>query len=778
LTFTPDNPLPGSTLVNVRAYYNKFYDQAGNRGYTNYYYSFTTEAAFDTSSPVITMISPSDGAMDIGVNTPVVLEFSESLNASSVNNTNFKLYANGAIISPNVTRSSDNKTVTLRGTWPAGTSISVIATDDIKDLSDNALSDYVSLFTTSVVDSDNARPSVSRLYPNSGATNVPNNTTIVMYTSEAMNESTLAEAFHVAENGILVEGTLNLSASGQAIEFTPDNAFAEGALVHVYLSTGAEDDSGNLINNYQGQFTVATTATTVGVRPNPSTYIPTNGAIDVVLNPRLQVLFNQDMDADFINDSLIVLRDTDGDVISTTVSLGDDNRTVTIEPNALLAADTYHYVSLSGNIYDLDGDRQYYSRSYSFTTGIDAVEDLQQPVIVAMTPSTGMDNVPLNPRYHVLFDEPINPLSFTLAENMSVSFSSDNKEIFYLRYSPLVAGTQYTETIAGIEDNAGNEVVSHSETFVTGDTPDVVSPNYATYTPAYNSTVAVNSSVTWTMNEAIDPISVNTNNVYVQDTNNSWTRVAGSVSLANDGKTIQWLPNENFDVGRRYYAYLGGVTDISGNSNSSNSFYFNSSLAVDDVAPSVVNTSVADGAVGIATNSRLHIQFNEAVNNLSFENVTITANDVVQAVSYSLDSSKTLLTLTPLTLLPANTELILTVSGVNDLASNTQILEHSVRFTTTAGVDVQAGSMVSHSPAANAVDVPLNAMITIDINEAVAPTSLNGSTVRIYNQTEARNIDGEISLSDDGKRVQFSPEGGLTAGHQYRALISYSPYML
>ncbi|MEW6996044.1 Ig-like domain-containing protein, partial [Colwelliaceae bacterium MEBiC 14330] len=39
-------------------------------------------------------------------------------------------------------------------------------------------------------------------------------------------------------------------------------------------------------------------------------------------------------------------------------------------------------------------------------------------------------------------------------------------------------------------------------------------------------------------------------------------------------------------------------------------------------------------------------------------------------------------------------------------------------------------------------------------------------------------IDGEISLSDDGKRVQFSPEGGLTAGHQYRALISYSPYML
>ena len=212
-----------------------FRDQAGNTGY-NRTYSFTTEAVFDTQAPLVTMISPEDGAMDIGINTPIVLEFNESLNSSTLNNTNFKLYSNGTIISPMVYDSIDGKTVTLRGTWPAGQSISIIATDNIKDLSGNRLNNYVSLFTTASVNIDTTRPSVTEnVYPASGATKVPSDTGIVIYTSEPMNESTLAEAFHVTENGVIVQGTLILSASGQAIEFTPDEPFADGALVNVYF---------------------------------------------------------------------------------------------------------------------------------------------------------------------------------------------------------------------------------------------------------------------------------------------------------------------------------------------------------------------------------------------------------------------------------------------------------------------------------------------------------------------------------------------------------------
>ena len=247
-------------------------------------------------------------------------------------------------------------------------------------------------------------------------------------------------------------------------------------LLMCILDTGAQDTSGNMLTSYQGHFTVATPLTTAGISPTPTTYVPSNGSTDVVLNPKLHVLFDQDMDTDYINDSLIVLRDNTGTVISTTVSLAADNRTVTIVPTTLLSADTYYYVSLSSNIYDTDGDRQANSHEFNFTTAVIGVEDLQQPVVVVMTPKTGMVNVPLNPRYHVKFDEPINRLTFAPLEAVNVSFAANDTEVIYSRYSPLLVDTQYTETISTLTDIAGNSVVSHSEIFTTGKAPDGISP--------------------------------------------------------------------------------------------------------------------------------------------------------------------------------------------------------------------------------------------------------------------------------------------------------------
>ena len=176
VTFTPSEPLPGSTQIRTSIYYVK--DRVGNSACCWNYY-FTTEDELDTTAPTVSSISPADGAMDIGVGTPIVLSFNESLNAATVNSNHFKLYSEGSIITPSVYRSADSKTITLRGTWPAGKSLSVIVTDDVQDLSGNAMADYVSLFSTAVVDNDNGRPSVSRLYPNSGANNVPSVGSIV-----------------------------------------------------------------------------------------------------------------------------------------------------------------------------------------------------------------------------------------------------------------------------------------------------------------------------------------------------------------------------------------------------------------------------------------------------------------------------------------------------------------------------------------------------------------------------------------------------------------------
>ncbi|MCM2679181.1 Ig-like domain-containing protein [Echinimonas agarilytica] len=775
MTFTPAQVLPGDTRINVQVYHVK--DRVGNSGCC-WNYNFQTEAQFDTDAPMVTSITPRDGVMDIGVNTPIVLTFSESLNAATVTNNNFKLYSNGSIITPSVYRSADARTVTLRGTWPAGQSVSVIATNNVKDLSNNALSDYVSLFSTAVVDTDTSRPSVSRLYPNSGATNVPSVDSIVMYTSEPMDESTLNDAFHVAENGVIVNGRLELTAQGQAIEFTPDEAFAENALVHVYLDSTARDDSGNAVNQYQGHFRMATSAATAGVRPSASAYVPSNGSQNVSLNPTIQVRYNQLMDEDSINDSLIVLRDNTGAVIASDISLDADGQTVHIKPLSLLAADLYHYVSLSSNILDADGDRQTWNRSFSFTTGADAVEDLQQPMVIAMSPAEGMTNVALNPRYHVRFDEAVNPVSFASESSMSVSFAASNQEILYHRYSPLAANTAYQEEVPEVKDFSGNLAVNHQVSFSTGESPDLKTPNYATYRPVSNSTVAVNSSVKWVMNEVIDAVSVSNSTVYVQDVDNGWVRVAGQVSLDTDGQTIHWVPEEPLPAGRRYYAYLSSVTDISGNVNSADAFYFYTSLEEDLEAPRVVSTSVFDGLAGVPINARLRIQLNEAVNEQMLDDVYVSVNGEKQAVNMSFNSARTLLTLIPKTLLPNDTEVLLHVGGLTDLSGNEQDSAIDIRFTTEFGIDVLTGSRQQYSPRHGAVDVGLNAVISTTYSERIDPTSLVSNTYYVTNLTENRRIAGALSLSADGRQVTFTPDELLQAGHRYQALANYGTFML
>lgn len=93
MTFTPLSPLPGNTLVQV-AVSNPLQDVAGN-GVSFFFSSFTTGATTDTSAPQVTAVTPGDGAVNIGVNTTVVLTFSKSLNPATVNNSTLALLAEG-----------------------------------------------------------------------------------------------------------------------------------------------------------------------------------------------------------------------------------------------------------------------------------------------------------------------------------------------------------------------------------------------------------------------------------------------------------------------------------------------------------------------------------------------------------------------------------------------------------------------------------------------------------------------------------------------------------
>ena len=212
VTFTPAAPLPGNRQITVTV--NGVKDLAGNVN-TSRSATFTTGVATDVTGPQVMSITPNDLAVDIGPNTPIVLTFSESLNPNTVNNTTFALFVNGDIVVPSVARSGDNRTVTLTSGLAASSVVAVIVTNGVQDLSGNALSDFTSVFTTAAT-TDTGRPSVVSQFPGSGSNGVLQDASVVLYTSEAMNASTLQPALHIAQNGQLVGGTLTSSAEGQS----------------------------------------------------------------------------------------------------------------------------------------------------------------------------------------------------------------------------------------------------------------------------------------------------------------------------------------------------------------------------------------------------------------------------------------------------------------------------------------------------------------------------------------------------------------------------------
>ena len=689
VTFTPHSPLPGNSEINIYLY--GYRDVVGNSDCCRHY-KFTTESVVDSQGPQVLSITPADGAMDIGVRVPVVINFDESLNAATVNNTNFKLYANGSLITPSVSRSLDSRTVILRGTWPAGQTVSVLMSDGITDLSNNPMNDTVSVFTTAMVDTDSTRPLVARMYPVSGASNVSVDSKINLYFSESMNGATLNDALVVAQDGVIKSGSIALTPNSQGLTFTPDTPFSEGAWIHVYLDSSAKDDSGNALTAYQGNFSIAKTST-IGTRPTQISYMPVNGSENVAISNQIQIGYNQPLNAEFVNANYFSLKLVDNTVVPAQYSLSADKKVVTLTPDAPLTANTYYSVSMSADIEDIDAERQYHNRSFSFTTGNSGEPDQQQPTITGMSPPAGSVDVALNPQYTVQYDEPFNPLSIAMGDqaqhDMTVWLSADNRQLQYVRHMPLPSNAAHTEFAISVTDVSGNEALSHSTTFTTGETLDTVAPNYMGYLPVYNSTVATSAKVHWEMTEVIDPLSLNADTVYVVDTSiSSWPNVAGTASLSADSKNIIWTPETPLSPSRRYRAYIAGVTDLSGNVNSTDAFYFYTGADTDNTAPQITVSSVENGATDVAVDTAITITFDETVNYQQLTGVTLSVMEGSDSVSVPMrletNSDATQITVVPVNPLQANKQTTVTLSGVKDLSDNT-MANQSITFITGLG---------------------------------------------------------------------------------------------
>ncbi len=149
-TFQPSSALVGTTTY-IATLTSGISDVVGNAMAANYSWTFTTTAAADLTSPVVTSVTPTNGSSNISVTNPnIEAIFSEALLASSVSTTSFLVSGSGGPVSGAVTYGGGIATFTT-GTLISNSTytVTLVAVNGIKDLAGNTLAvDYNWSFTT------------------------------------------------------------------------------------------------------------------------------------------------------------------------------------------------------------------------------------------------------------------------------------------------------------------------------------------------------------------------------------------------------------------------------------------------------------------------------------------------------------------------------------------------------------------------------------------------------------------------------------------------------
>jgi hypothetical protein len=185
--------------------------------------------------------------------------------------------------------------------------------------------------------------------------------------------------------------------------------------------------------------------------------------------------------------------------------------------------------------------------------------------------------------------------------------------------------------------------------------------------------------------------------------------------------------------------------------------------------PTVLSSSPASGTIGVPINQVLTASFNKAMNPATINATTFNltgpgGTTVVGSVSYN--PANTTATLTPNGNLAYNTVYTATVTtGVADQLGDEPAAKYSWSFTTTAQPTV-----ISTVPAAGAVGVPVNQVLSATFSMAMNPATINGATFTLSGG--GGSVAGVVTYSPTGFIASFTPNTSLAFNTVYTATIT------
>lgn len=687
---------------------NEIRDAATNCLASTSTYLFTTSSS-DSTAPSITAVYPQDGASSVSLNSPIQIVFNESILSSTITSTSFVLQttSGGVAVTGTRTVSSDGKTITLTpsSNLASSTSYTIRATTSITDLAGNALAqNFTSYFTSGSV-ADSTAPTIVSFYPSDQSTNVNENIRPQISFSEPMRPSTITNSsIHLEKksDSTPISASVSLSADGLTATITPLSALQLSTTYLISVEYSCEDFAGNNLASPQtAEFTTQSSSDTTA--PTVVSLVPADNAADVGVYTGAVVAFSEAIHPNTVHTGTFILENletTPATAVSGTVAVAEDGLSATFtQLNAPLEKNKNYRVTVKGGssgcttcIKDLAGNPIASNSTSTFTTRF---QDNTTTRVIGTAPGANVTGVALNDKVVVTFSDPL--LASSVADSSayltippstthvagSLRLLSDGINVRFTPTSSLTANTTYRINITtGVKELSGNSVTAYTSDFTTSASLDATGPlllsatsdstSLALSTP-YTTAVKRWPSIRANFDDEIDPSTVNILNNVQLIRNNDSSKVPMTLSMSADAKSVVINPVNLLDNLTSYTVNLKtGLQNLAGYPlQSFSTFQFTTAdTSSDTTAPRVTAVSPANGSTNQSSSVVVTITLSEPVDPDRIINGNVSVipqggNSPPKGdVTISLNSTRTIITITPLTAYQNNTTYVIRLKPV------------------------------------------------------------------------------------------------------------------
>jgi hypothetical protein len=373
-----------------------------------------------------------------------------------------------------------------------------------------------------------------------------------------------------------------------------------------------------------------------GVCPVVTITAPINGATNVPLDQLITVSFNEEMNAETINQSSFTLKNGTSQIAGVVTYNGT---TATFTPSALLAPNTTYSARITRTIKDITGNALQTETNWTFSTGLTIT-----PMVASTDPENNANNIFLNKVVSVNFNMPmkastINTTTYTLKQGttaVSGTVSYSGTTAIFVPTVLLSPNTVYTATVSKTVTNLDNTtlIADYVWKFTTG---ALVAPTVTSTDPINNSTgVSLSKTITANFSMIMDPLTITGTTFTLKQ---GTTVIAGAVSYS--GSTASFNPTNDLLEGKIYTATITTGAKSATGVPLANDYVWNfTTLVVNAPAPTAglffgvfggnagitnqgLNTRINNGGIGTTAASTLVTGFTDTAAS-PFEVYTVT----------------------------------------------------------------------------------------------------------------------------------------------------------